>query len=308
MVSFVPIVSFVFLFLFPSLVYGQLPDAVGVRAQGMGGAFTAVADDANADWWNPAGLASGAFLNMIVEYGEPSEPLALDQPSHRGFALAFPALGISYFRMPVSAVAPTPTGDSAASRQDPGTPGVRTAEVSQFGFTVGQSLGNHLVVASTLKVLRAHLAGDDTKGDLDIGGMVAYGGLRAGVMVRNVREAAFSDIYGEFKLQRQARAGGAWGAPTRFGALALAFDGDLLRVMTATGEERRLALGGEAWLLRRFLGVRSGLNWSTVGETRRAYAGGLSVAVHHGVYAEGQLTGGSDVLRKGWSAGLRVTF
>src|SRR5208283_5561127 len=35
-------------------------DGISVRPTGMGGAYTAVADDADASWWNPAGLA---FLN-----------------------------------------------------------------------------------------------------------------------------------------------------------------------------------------------------------------------------------------------------
>src|SRR4029453_5176655 len=33
-------------------------EPVGTRAQGMAGAFVAVADDATATYWNPAGLAS----------------------------------------------------------------------------------------------------------------------------------------------------------------------------------------------------------------------------------------------------------
>ncbi len=289
--------------------HAQLPDAVGVRAQGMGGAFTALADDANAGWWNPAGLASGAFLNMIVEYGEAKEPPVPDGVSHRGFALAFPALGIGYYRLPVSEIAsPTSTGDSTASRQDPGTPSVRTAEVSHFGVTVGQSIGNHLVVASTVKLLHATVAGDDTEGGLDVGAMVAFGRLRAGLMVRNLREPTFGEGVDEFTMRRQARAGGAWATTLGTGAIAVAVDGDLLRVATAVGEERRLAAGAEVWVLRRLVGVRGGISGSTVGPTREAYAGGVSVAVRRGIYGEGQVTGGSDLLRKGWSTGLRMTF
>ena len=66
----------------------QTTDVIGVRAQGMAGAFTAVADDATAGWWNPAGLAGGALFNGLIEYGRPER----SQPeSVRGFAAAYPA-------------------------------------------------------------------------------------------------------------------------------------------------------------------------------------------------------------------------
>src|SRR5262249_35821727 len=150
------LVSFV---AFVSLVHGvaaparaQSPDAVGVRAQGMSGAFTAVADDATATWWNPAGLATGAYLNLLVEYGRTTDP----ERSHGGFAIAFPALGVSYYRMTVSEIqVGSSTGGSQGVRQDPGTVDVRAVDVSQFGATLAQSIGGHLVVASTLKLQRS---------------------------------------------------------------------------------------------------------------------------------------------------------
>src|SRR3954463_13304902 len=49
----------------------QTSDLIGTRAQGMAGAFTAVADDATAAWWNPAGLATGSFFSAIIEYDPP---------------------------------------------------------------------------------------------------------------------------------------------------------------------------------------------------------------------------------------------
>jgi len=39
-----------------------------------GAAFVAVADDATASWWNPAGLARGAFFSSQVEYGSMRQP------------------------------------------------------------------------------------------------------------------------------------------------------------------------------------------------------------------------------------------
>src|SRR5829696_672408 len=123
----------------------------------MSGAFTAVANDATATWWNPAGLASGAYFNAILEYAHPD-----DRPGDglRGVSVAFPALGLSYYRLPRPASSSASTDTGTGSRQDEGS-------LSVFGATVGQSLGNHLVIGSTVKVLNA----DDTKMGLDIGAM-----------------------------------------------------------------------------------------------------------------------------------------
>ena len=44
-------------------------ESVGERALGMGGAFVAVADDATAVHWNPAGLVTGPAAGMTIGWG-----------------------------------------------------------------------------------------------------------------------------------------------------------------------------------------------------------------------------------------------
>lgn len=305
---FVPVVSLVCFLTNTTLVSAQAPDSVGVRAQGMAGAFTAIADDASATWWNPAGLATGAYLNMTVEYGEATDGATPDRPNRVGFALAFPALGLSYYRLTVSQMQPgVPTGTTSAGRQDTGTLSVRSLEVSQFGATFGQSISNHFVVASTLKVVRTE---GESDGGLDIGAMTIFGRTRLALMVRNVTEPTFKEDTDPFTLRRQARVGFGYALPVNglIGTLMVAVDADLLDVETALGDERRVAGGLEAWSRGKSIGGRAGISASTLGETRTSYAGGLSLALKRGIYAEGQLTGGSDVTRRGWSAGARLTF
>ena len=58
---------------------------VGARPLGMGGAFVAVADDANTIWWNPAGVATTKHKEMTLMYNEMGEDiryqfLAYNQP------------------------------------------------------------------------------------------------------------------------------------------------------------------------------------------------------------------------------------
>jgi len=53
----------------PLSVHAQTFGGVGTRADGMGGAFVAVADDASAGYWNPAGIATGATVDLQVSAG-----------------------------------------------------------------------------------------------------------------------------------------------------------------------------------------------------------------------------------------------
>ena len=66
------IIAFFALFLFVALTasaQAQTFGGVGTRAEGMGGAFVAVADDASAVYWNPAGIAMGATFDVQFSTG-----------------------------------------------------------------------------------------------------------------------------------------------------------------------------------------------------------------------------------------------
>src|SRR6185295_16841077 len=110
--------------------------------QGMVGAFVAVADDATATWWNPAGVAGGPYFSSVIEIGRHPEPVSAGT---RSFAIAYPALGFSYYRLDLKGLPVfSPQAATSAGRQD-------EEGINIFGLTAGQSLSNHLVVASTVK-------------------------------------------------------------------------------------------------------------------------------------------------------------
>ena len=96
--------------------------------------------------------------------------------------------------------------------------------------------------------------------------------------------------------------------PGAIGAATASFDIDLRKTHTVFGEERRIAGGAEIWTKGRWFSVRGGISANTVGDSGVATSGGASVALYHGAYLEGQLTGGSDASRRGWSSGARLTF
>jgi hypothetical protein len=151
----------------------------------------------------------------------------------------------------------------------------------------------------------------ETHAGLDIGAMAVMGPLRVGVMVRNaVTEPTFVSGTETFTLVRTARLGAAASSGTRgvIGAATVAFDADLTTTTTVLGDERRVATGGELWTPGRTFGVRGGWGMSTIGLRRTSLSAGLSAALKKGLYADGEVTGGTDLGRRGWSAGLRVTF
>ena len=97
------ITAAVFLLASSTAVAGQSFEAVGTRAAGMGGAFVAIADDASAAYWNPAGFASGNVFTLVVDGGtsksDPDLPRGAQEGSGFLFAMGIPALGLSYYQV-----------------------------------------------------------------------------------------------------------------------------------------------------------------------------------------------------------------
>lgn len=317
----------------------QIYESVGIRAQGMAGAFVAVADDASATWWNPAGLAGGAYFNTILEYNVAQNPKkALDavglpvpawRSGVRGFAAAFPALGLSYYQLRVSEIQSLgPTDAAGLVREDQRRAPVLLSSLvlQQFGATVGQSVGNHLVLGATLKLARGRFAlattdlADasldgaerlngpvDTHGDLDLGAMAAFGTVRIGLAVKNVTEPTFQSGTAHVTVPRQARVGVAATSAGGGGRVTIAADGDLTRTSTPAGDERHAAVGLEL-MFRRRIGLRGGVAVNTVGDLRPVGSGGLSFALRSRLFLDAQATGGADQARRSWGAALRVTY
>jgi hypothetical protein len=320
-----------------SVCDAQTFESVGVRAQGLAGAFVAVADDATASWWNPAGQAGGAYLSAVIEHGQTTEP-ANPSPAGPGLrstagdiAVSFPAFGLSYYRLRISEIAaPASTAGDSAGRQDQGIAGssVRSAFINQLGITVGQSLGDHLVVGSTLKLLRGGVSDatstgaaplDDadaldvpqqTKTSFDVGAMVTAGHLRLGAVVKNVTEPSFSGGLTPLVLERQARVGLSWRSVThglQKGA-TVAADADLTTTSTAVGDVRHVAGGMEFWTGKGRFGARGGVSANTIGATRPAASGGLSLSLTRGLTANVSRTVGRDDSVTGWSTSVSVAF
>lgn len=316
--------------------------ATGSRAAGMGGAFVAVADDASAFYWNPAGLASGAFFSLVLDRGTADAaperaPVATERSSVL-LALTTPALGLGYYRLSQqTAVIPfrlVPVGDVESSRQLSAGGEVRLDSLvtHHAGLTLVQSITDGVAVGTTLKVVRG-IAGSQmvvadrpdaaldgphaevlgrasNQFDLDVGLMVYGGPLKMGLAVRNVREPGFATAGGEreLALERQARAGVSYRLGQRWLAAA---DFDLLRWSDGFTDRRDVALGVEGRLVRR-ADVRSGLRLNTsgdaFGEHRAAYSVGGSYAVRGSLLLDGHVATGSERTGREWGVAARFVY
>jgi hypothetical protein len=304
-------------------VGAQTFDTVGTRAAGMGGAFVAVADDASAAYWNPAGFASGAYFSLVLDGSEAK----LDPPgsapggSRSGLLLALgtPAVGLSYYRLRSTAVRASPLSSAATVEAD-------TLITHHVGATVVQSLAPGLAAGATLKLVRGFASSvvrpaderealledggngngqGSTRFDADLGVMATAGRLKAGLTLRNATEPSFKTSGGtSMTLERQARAGIA---VTPIAGWVVAADLDVLESDGPAGRARRFAAGAEGRIYRRAL-IRGGFSANTSGDSASTVSAGASFAVTGSLLIDAQVTGGSDHASTGWGISARIAY
>ena len=308
-------------------------ESVGERALGMGGAFVAVADDSTATWWNPAGLATGPFLDLSIARSDGSA--AAFPASSTGvwsIALATPPLGVSYYRLRITDIQEgAATGQDEADREDTSARvASRSLLVRQFGATVLHTITTGVNVGATVKYVHgtAHVGGFDPTGpidipelldagedledgvgdgtaDVDLGALAVFGAVRLGATVRNLTSPRF----GVMEIPRQARAGAAFdGAAAGWLPLMLSLDVDLNRYQAAAGDRRVIAVGAEHWVRERRVAIRGGARFNTVGAEDRTVTAGASVAARAGVFIDGHAAYGNEVSERGWGIAARVSF
>jgi len=316
--------------LVPTVARAQTFESVGTRAQGMGGAFVAVADDASAVFWNPAGLAlGGSYFSLVIDGGvgeaKPDGELQAGSRSSTLISFSTLPLGLSYYRLSATRIVPPATVLSPVP-----VVGVNRLTTHHAGVTFVQSVTSKFAIASTLKLVRGLAASADvtaanredlldgagdladkstTEGDADIGVMARFGQFRAGLTIRNVTEPDFETPDGsEIKLARQTRAGVAYsGLP----GLMFAADIDLERAEGLLGDVRNLAGGVEARLHPR-VAARTGFRMNTLsdepGGHAPAYSLGGSFAVFRAMFVDGQVTLGSEAADRGWGIAARLVY
>jgi hypothetical protein len=315
----------------------QTFDTVGTRAAGMGGAFVAVADDASAAYWNPAGFASGDFFTMVLDRStlkiNPGGPKGGASGSGLLVSLGMPALGLSYYRLRSTILTPvaSPRAATVDGRKAIAVDELRldTLITHHSGATLVQSIAPGVAVGATLKLVRGiasstivpdgdrdALLGDvselsgkgSTKLDADIGLMATSRWLKVGLTVRNLTQPEFRTAgtggSSALSLRRQARAGIA--VTPKEGWVAAA-DLDLGRSRDSLEDVRSFAAGSERRLGRKAF-VRGGLRLNTAGPRNPVVAAGASYAVMGSLLLDAQVTGGSDRAQRGWGISARFVY
>ena len=319
--------------------WAEAQSPVGSRASGMAGAFVGVADDASAVYWNPAGLASGAYASFVLDFGKDERipqagtfPSGASRGTGRILALSVPPVGLAYYRRGVYASgAPEPAVLGVPGREEVRS-SVHAVATSTVGVALLHSLNEYVVVGTTLKLVRgraaagfvktadagdaldaaADLSGDsETKGDLDAGLMIAVNRLRLGLVARNLTTPSFKlDAAGSepVAMEREARVGAAWGSGwPGMSRVVVAVDADVTARPAPGGDRRDLAGGVETWWKTRRLGVRAGVRRSMIGESRSVVAAGVSAGVTASIFLEAHAARGRQDERA-WSVGARFGF
>jgi hypothetical protein len=317
--------------------WAQGLETLGNRASAMT-AFVAVADDAAAAAWNPAGFVTGPIFNISLDLGRSERtPSGTPGPSPNAerlgttlIAIGTTPLGLAYYRLASMTGAASPAVMPTGDRQDSHV-GVRSLVTNHFGASVQQSVGDYLTLGATLKLVHGSIGAGSAQvaswaeafestddidtngrmtGDVDLGAMVAARRMRAGVVVRNVTEPTFRTAGGgaiAMNLARHARIGVAWGDRWPSPAdLVVAVDADITRVPHPEGARRDVAAGLERWWRGRQVGVRGGLRVSTVNDTRPVASVGASYAVRVGTYVDASVSRGGEV--RGWGVAARMTY
>jgi len=315
-------------------VEAQPIETAGVRAQGMAGAFVAVADDATAVYWNPAALAKGPFFGAVLEHSsgdlDPAEDEGVVDTSARAatlVAVGFPSLGVSYYRSRlVRAPAADASSDTGSDDSGQGSSEVSSLTAHQIGGTILQSLSENVIIGTTLKWVRGVAAAgpldaaatnderlDQARAlagrtgdafDFDLGFLAVVGPARLGLVAKNLLAPRFEAPDGtELGLEKQVRAGVA--VPIN-AAVLVAGDVDLRKTTDVDGTRRRRVSIGTEGKVNAHLVVRGGVGFAVEGGTRSTAAGGASVAVGR-LWLDGQVTRGQHGDHS-WSVGIRLQY
>jgi hypothetical protein len=289
----------------------------------MGGAFVAVANDASAVHWNPAGLVVGDLVGVTIgwdgfQFRNPSAPPVPGPGRDTGTLISAGTwpLGLSYGRYETASFEEGSDGHLT----------VRGLRTHQLGVTLVQTIVERLTIGSTLKFLHGTatsgttspgstgdwLAGvldqegdSDNAFDLDIGVLADFGRLRAGLTLKNLLQPDFGhSAETATSLTRRARLGLA---VFPVDGLTLAIDVDLDTADPSVGLREMVAIGGETRVgLRAY--VRGGIRWRRDSHQRPIVTAGGGFQLAHRIWLDGHAAYGWIDEDRGFGIAIRAGY
>ncbi len=170
-------ITFIILILFQAVVFSQggvtktgttaakfLSIGIGPRANAMGAAYSAVANDASAMYWNPAGIAYVNKYQGIFTYTKMFADINLNY-----FGVVIPAEGVGNFGVNVTALN---FGDMDVTTElfPDGTGETFTAGSYAFGLSYARFITDDFAVGATAKYIREDIYNSSAEGfAFDIG-------------------------------------------------------------------------------------------------------------------------------------------
>ena len=137
---------------------------VGARANAMGGAYTAVANDASSIYWNPAGIAASDEFQALFTYTNLFAGINLDY-----FGLIIPSGDIGNFAINVTSVNYGQIGVTT-EEQPEGTGETFTPASYEFGFSYARNITQDFAVGATAKLVTENIYHSNATGvAFDIG-------------------------------------------------------------------------------------------------------------------------------------------
>lgn len=271
---------------------------VGARAAAMGSAYVAVAEDASAAYWNPAGLTGVEQYGFTTQHADMFQQGTQESALMRGLAqynfmnVVVPfeqgKLGVSWIRLGIDDV-PRVTfddvnGDGVLGTfrdlnqngvKDVGERYVDTPQIAETFTTsdnalllsYARALGERVSIGGTAKIIRQAIIANRGSGfGADLGAIVRlHENVRAGLVIQDaVGTRVKWDTPGRptFSRDANARAGVAVRLPGgNLASMALAVDVDMNRTTRLSEEDSasRLHAGAELTLLRT-VSFRAGLD------------------------------------------------
>ncbi len=243
----------------------------GARGPGMAGAFSAVADDATAIYWNPAGLAQLDKREATLSYNSyfkdtASQFLGYAHPLSKGTL----GIGVSVF-----GVKNIDKRSTAGDTDSPDMGSFNTSDMSvSIGYANKMALGSgSMNLGAAAKYIRSDLGTKSAAtGAVDLGSLYRFsedGGLSLSLSVLNLGGTLKFEEKAD-QLPLSVKPGVSYQmAFERMGKLTLAMDSELL-----IHDNRALLEPGLEWWAHRMVAIRGGYQFG-----RGTGAGGASVGL-----------------------------